>query len=95
MAEAESNSPDHTVEPSPTADPAASAVSTNIEELQALKAREGNRAAKEQGLRQLLSVLDPHPNDVALGYGDVLWRLQQVIAVELQQQQQHQQQQRG
>lgn len=78
-------------EPTPTdqatpedAEPPAPAP-TNIEELQALKAREGNQAAKEQAVRQLLTVLDPHPNDQALAYAEVLGRLENVIARELQQ----------
>lgn len=59
---------------------------TNIEALQDVKAREGYQAAKEQAVRQLLTVLDPHPNDQALAYAEVLGRLENVIARELQQQ---------
>lgn len=58
---------------------------TNLEELQELKAREGNQAAKEQALRELLRVLDPHPQDHALAYPQVLGRLENVIARERQQ----------
>lgn len=58
--------------------------STDIERLQALKAQEGTQAATEQALRQLLSVLDPHPNDHALDYKGVLGRLGTVVARELQ-----------
>ena len=69
---------------SQTAEQPRAVPSTDIERLQALKAREGTKAANEQALRQLVSVLDPHPNDHALAYRDVLGRLQTVLTRELQ-----------
>lgn len=57
---------------------------TNIEALQDLKAREGTQAFKEQALRQLLTALDPHPQDAKLTYRQVLERLENVLARELQ-----------
>ena len=75
---------DHTHDEAPQDEQPRATASTNIEELQALKAQEGNQAATEQALRQLLSVLDPHPNDHALAYRDVLGRLQTVLTRELQ-----------
>lgn len=56
----------------------------NIEALQAQKAAEGTQAVKEQALRQLLTVLDPHPNDAKLSYQNVLARLQTVMLREMQ-----------
>lgn len=56
----------------------------NIEALQELKATEGAQAVKEQGIRQLLTVLDPHPNDAKLSYANVLARLQTVMLREMQ-----------
>ena len=56
----------------------------NIEALQELKATEGAQAVKEQGIRQLLQLLDPHPNDAKLSYANVLARLQTVMLREMQ-----------
>lgn len=63
-----------------------STVPTNIETIQATKAQEGRQAVTEQVLRHLLSVLDPQPSDYKLPYRQVLARLQEVIAKEIEQQ---------
>lgn len=75
-----------TPETAPPPDPGASAprAPTNIDALHDLKAREGTQVATELGLRQVLYVLDPHPNDHALTYAEVLGRLQTVLTRELQ-----------
>lgn len=68
-------------EPEPSAPPG---TPPSIEALQELKAQEGNQAATDHALRLLLGVLDPHPQDARLTARQVLERLENVIARELQ-----------
>lgn len=63
----------------------ATSASTNIEELQERSAQEGRQAVTEDALREVLRLLDPHPQDAKLSYAQVLGRLENVIARELQQ----------
>lgn len=57
----------------------------NSEALQAERATQSAQAVKEQAVRQLLQVLDPHPQDAKLSYRQVLERLGTVMTRELQQ----------
>lgn len=72
--------------PSGETAPRAPLAQTPIDALQAQKAQESAQAVKEQALRQLLRVLDPQPSDYKLPYRQVLVRLEEVIAKELQSQ---------
>ena len=51
---------------------------------QAQPDQEEPATAKEQAIRELLRVLDPHPNDAKLSYANVLARLQTVMLREMQ-----------
>lgn len=57
---------------------------TNVEAIQETKAHDARQAVKDQVLRHLLSVLDPQPSDYKLPYRQVLARLEELIAKELQ-----------
>jgi predicted component of type VI protein secretion system len=55
----------------------------NLETLQAQREQETQQLYRRNALRHALSVLDPQPGDVALDYGALLTRLQDVITAAL------------
>lgn len=58
--------------------------STHDDAAQDQPAQEDAPSTKEHAIRELLRVLDPHPNDAKLSYANVLARLQTVMLREMQ-----------